>query len=161
MSDGEKKERPQNKNLVDIESRDPEEARAIRSAGGKAKARKIQEEKTRRELFRELVSLGIDSSKGKPVGLDKLKSLDEAEVKNITVAAQIAINELKRYFATGDKESRDYIMNSAFPESAPAPEGDDTPGAEGTKDDGTVRIHLIRGEKPREEPTPEDGASHG
>ena len=156
MSDGEKKERPQNKNLVDLESRDPEEARAIRSAGGKAKARKIQEEKTRRELFRELVSLGIDGSKGKPVGLDKLKSLDEATQKNITVAAKIAITELQRYLATGDKESRDYIMNSAFPESAPAPEGDTADAT--VRDDGTVRIHLIRGNKPREEPTPEDGA---
>lgn len=156
MSDGEKKERPQNKNLVDLESRDPEEARAIRSAGGKAKARKIQEEKTRRELFRELVSLGIDGSKGKPVGLDKLKSLDEATQKNITVAAKIAITELQRYLATGDKESRDYIMNSAFPESAPAPEGDTADAT--VRDDGTVRIHLIRGSKPREEPTPEDGA---
>lgn len=158
MSDGEKKERPQNKNLVDLESRDPEEARAIRSAGGKAKARKIQEEKTRRELFRELVSLGIDGSKGKPVGLDKLKSLDEATQKNITVAAKIAITELQRYLATGDKESRDYIMNSAFPESAPAPEGDTADAT--VRDDGTVRIHLIRGSKPREEPTPEDGAPH-
>lgn len=159
MSDDEKKERPQDKHLTPLNQRDPEEARAIRSAGGKAKARKIQEEKTRRELFRELVSLGIDSSKGKPVGLDKLKSLDEAEQKNITVAARIAINELQRYFATGDKESRDYIMNSAFPESAPPPEGETADAT--VHDDGTVRIHLIRGEKPREEPTPEDGAVHG
>lgn len=161
MSDGEKKERPQDKHLVPLDQRDPEEARAIQSAGGKARAKKVREEKTRRELFRELVSLGIDGSRGKPVGLDKLKSLDEAEVKNITVAAQIAINELRRYFATGDKESRDYIMNSAFPESAPAPDGDGASGTEAVKDDGTVRIHLIRGEKPKEEPTPEDGASHG
>ena len=159
MSDGEKKERPQDKHLVPLDQRDPEEARAIRSAGGKARARQIQEEKTRRELFRELVSLGMDSSKGKPVGLDKLKSLDEAEVKNITVAAQIAITELKRYFATGDKESRDYIMNSAFPESAPPPEGDAS-NTDTEKDNGTVRVHLIRGAKPKEEPTPEDGASH-
>lgn len=158
MSDGEKNERPQDRHLVPLDQRDPEEARAIQSAGGKARAKKAREEKTRRELFRELVSLGVDSSKGKPVGLDKLKSLDEAEVKNITVAAQIAINELKRYFATGDKESRDYIMNSAFPESAPPPEGEDSPGTDATKDDGAVRVHLIRGEKPKDEPTPGEGA---
>lgn len=148
MQDTEKKERPQDKNLTSFADMDTERARAIQSAGGKARQKQIQEEKTRRELFRELVSLGIDSSRGKPVGLDRLKSLDEADVKNITVAAAIIIRELKHYFETGDKESRDWIMNNAFPEDPqPVPEGDSV-SAE-MQNDGAIRIHLIRGEKPK------------
>ena len=148
MQDTEKKERPQDKNLMSFADMDAEKARAIQSAGGKARQKQIQEEKTRRQLFRELVSLGMDSSKGKPLDLSKLKSLDEAEVKNITVAAAILIRELRHYFETGDKESRDWIMNNAFPEVPQSmPEGDSVSAEMQT--DGAIRIHLIRGEKPK------------
>jgi len=159
MQDAEKKERPQDKNLTSFANMDTEKARAIQSAGGKARQKQIQKEKTKKELFCALLSLGIDSSKGKPVGLDKLKSLDEAEVKNISVLAAIIIREYKHYIETGDKESRDWIMNNAFPEEPQPVQESDSVSAE-MQTDGAIRIHLIRGEKPRKEPTPDDGASH-
>lgn len=146
---------PQSKNLVPLNSRPEEEAAQIRSKGGIARAKKLREEKTRRELFTQLVSLGIDGKKGKPVDLSKLKSIDEVDKRNVTVAALILITELKRYLATGDKESRDWIMNAAFPDSqAPGLEENDPQAAGNAEQDGDgVRIHLIRGMKPEE---PED-----
>lgn len=54
-----KGERPQNKNLKQLQDRDPEEARAIRSAGGKARQEQRREQKRVAEMFKVICDLPI------------------------------------------------------------------------------------------------------
>ena len=83
--------------------------------------------------------------------LDEVTNLTEAQVENISVIADIFLTEYERYKQTGDKESRDWMLSMTRAAGIgvdPAGlmvEVPNDPGGDG------VRIHLIRGEKPKAE----------
>lgn len=68
---GTKEGRPQNKNLIPLTERPPEEARAIRSAGGKASQQKAKE---KRQLA-ELLSIYADLPIGDKRIINRLKKM--------------------------------------------------------------------------------------
>lgn len=158
MSD--KKERPQNKNLIPLTERSPEEALAIRRMGKKAADKKRRENVEARKLVRQVLAMSL--KKGKCVDPDDVSSLEEIGAKNIPVQTLIVIQELQKYLETGDIEARNWLFRYAFPDEQPSTRifG----GA--ILDDpqmGGVRVHLIRGEKPeaREEPEATPGGGGG
>ena len=54
-----KKDRPQNKNLIPLSERSPEEARAIRQMGKKAADKKRRENADARNIVRQVMSMGM------------------------------------------------------------------------------------------------------
>lgn len=152
---GSKKGAPQSKNLVPLTQRPPEEAKRLRSEGGKAHARKMAERKTRDEMFRQILSMGIQS--GRVVDPAELENLSEADEANIPIYARIILQEVQKYFLTGDTEARNFLLNNAFPEkgittfdgngnSAPGPSQPDEIKVDADSDGG-VKIVLVRGQK--------------
>jgi hypothetical protein len=156
-----KKERPQNKNLISLTERSPEEALAIRRMGAKAANKKRRENVEARTLVRQVLAMPM--KKGKCADPEDIHSLEEAKQKNVPVQTRIVMQELQKYFETGDTEARNWLFRYAFPDEQQDghPLGgyaqEDVP-AEG----GGVRVHLLRGEKPKEieepEATPDGGA---
>lgn len=56
---------PGTKNLIPLTERDPEEARAIRSAGGKARWAKVKKQKTIAEMLTQILALDVTGVKVK------------------------------------------------------------------------------------------------
>jgi hypothetical protein len=150
---------PQSKNLVPLNQRSEEEKKAITSAGGKASVAKRREQKTRDEMFRQILSMGM--TKGKVVDPADIDSAEEALQQNIPIYAKIILQEIQKYLLTGDPEARNWLINNAFPvdglttfdgsgNSAPANPAAAAPGDVSVEADSTggVKIVLVRGMKP-------------
>lgn len=74
------KGRPQNKNLIPFNDRTPEEAHAIRSAGGKACAEKRREKKKLAEMLELLSDLKISDKRR----INRLKRMGVTEDSDLT-----------------------------------------------------------------------------
>ena len=77
--------RPQNENLINLNDRSPEEAHAIRSAGGKAAQEKRRRQKQMAELLQIYSELPILKGKAKS-RLEKLGIADEDLTQKALVA---------------------------------------------------------------------------
>jgi len=125
-----------------------DEANEIRSKGGKAAQQKRRAQYQVQEIARAVLAMGV--KKGRVTEVDAGISLEEAAEKNVSVATAIFVREVKKYFETGNIESRNFIFSKAYP-----PENVGVPGNSGASNDeaesDAVRIHLIRGEKPPDE----------
>lgn len=146
-----KKERPQNKNLKPLGSGmlTPEEERAIRQKGAIAAQKARHENAELRWRVRKLLTMG--SKKGKIADIESINNLEDALKKNIPLIDKIILTEVQRYFQTGDKESRNWLVdrygdvvnaldNAGLTITTEEQGGDSAaPG---------VRIQLIRGMKP-------------
>lgn len=201
-----KKERPQNKNLKPLGHghHTPEEERAIRSRGGKQTAINRREKADFNRVCSLFLKIGMQNGELTPT--EDIASFEDAQTKNISVQTTIVLNEYKRYLATGDKESRDWLVkhgmfdiidkiggvskslesNGIDPQSiemllqlqrlgldhdvllAVADKiGMPVPDANGLNVDAAeaagVHIHLIRGDKPKDdgEATPNASADAG
>lgn len=141
-----KKPRPQNKNLRPLNTIPEDEALEIRRKGARAATQRVRAKRQIQEIARDILSMGMH--KGKVYNPGDGMSLDEAAEKNITVADAILVQELRKYFETGNTESRDFILSKAYPNGTPGVViGVNGQPGEGQSGDG-VRIHLIRGERP-------------
>lgn len=152
---------PQQEHLIPLTERPPEEAKAIRSKGGKAAQKKRREKERLSEIVRCVLAMGLSSGKVKDP--NDLYTLEDAENANVPVQTLIVMREVRKYLNEGNTESRNWLFEHAFPN------GDDTPAsmtgstdapsdADDSSADG-VRIHLIRGEKPQVEVSEEDAAT--
>lgn len=147
---------PQSKNLVPVNKRDPERARQIRAAGARAATKAVKEKKARAEIFREFLELAYDGSRVTPA--EQAKSLEAIVNGNTQLYAKILAQEFQRYMATGDKESRDWLISNAFPQQP----GEGNGEQDGKDGGGTgTRIHLIRGDKPTQDEKPDPGGVSG
>lgn len=81
-----KGERPQNKNLIELQNRPPEEAQAIRSKGGKVKAQKDKEKKALAEMVQIISDLPIKDKKS----LGRLTRMGVTEEDGLTQKMLIA-----------------------------------------------------------------------
>lgn len=111
----EKKPRPQNSRLKPLGSGllTPEEEFAIRSKGGKAACEKRwhkQETLAMGEVLSNLLSKGM--KKGEVTPVDEVESIADLDTLNPSGKSYIWLMELKRYLATGDKESRDFVYRA-------------------------------------------------
>lgn len=106
-----KKPKPQAKHLKPLGSGKltPEEEHAIRSKGGKAACQKRWHGETFPigEVLAKLMGKGMKP--GAVTGIDEVESIADLDKLNPSGKAYIGLAELKRYLATGDKESRDFI----------------------------------------------------
>lgn len=145
---GTKKERPQDKNLIPLTERSPEEALEIRRMGAKATNKKRRENADARTLVRQVLAMAM--KRGKCADPEEIQSLEDAKVKNVPVQTFIVMQELEKYITTGDIEARNWLFKYAFPDEQR------TLSFGSTAQDGTlatgdgVRVHLIRGDKPNE-----------
>lgn len=133
-----------------------DEARSIQAKGRKANAQKYRAQKEVQEIARAVLAMGV--RKGRVTDVDSGISFEEAAEANVSVATKIFVQELKKYFETGDIEARNFIFSKAYPDNICSPgiaKGAD--GGEPDSDD--VRIHLIRGEKPVESDNADDEAT--
>lgn len=78
--------RPQNQNLKPLNERSPEEAQAIRSAGGKACAEKNKQKKMMRELLQMYSELPISDARRK----NRLKRMGITEDEDLTQKMLVA-----------------------------------------------------------------------
>ena len=103
----------------------------------------------------ELEKQGIEQSQQ---NMDKYAvKLEEAKKKNVPIQTLIVMQEVEKYLATGNTESRDWLFKYAFGENAPLPDFPEGEAAEQKKDG--ISIHLIRGDKPLEQESEEDKAT--
>lgn len=111
----EKKPRPQNKNLRPLGSGKltPEEEHAIHVMGGKAACEKKwhkRETLAMGEVLSDLLSKGM--KKGEVTPIEDVESIADLDAMNPSGKTYIWLMELKRYLATGDKESRDFVYKA-------------------------------------------------
>lgn len=162
--DGEqpKKERPQNKNLKPLGSGKltPEEEYDIRRKSAETTNKKRRRNADIRAAVRAVLNL---NSKGRAKSLDvlKLTGVDQLQEDGAPMIAQLVYTQMLMAL-NGDKEARDWLCRMAGIDDVL----DDamhgltvTAEAEALERSGGVRIHLIRGEKPREEESEEDAAT--
>lgn len=154
---------PQQEHLIPLTERPPEEARAIRSKGGKAAQKKRREQQRLSQIIRGVLAMGYES--GKVADPDSIYTLEDAERQNVPIQTLIVMREVRKYLEEGNTESRNWLFEHGFPISEEGLLPDDPPpgsGGQGTSDDPSadgVRIHLIRGEKPPAEASSEDEAT--
>lgn len=155
---------PQQEHLIPLTERSPEEARAIRSKGGKAAQKKRREQQRLSQVIRGVLAMGYES--GKVADPDSIYTLADAESQNVPIQTLIVMREVRKYLEQGDTESRNWLFEHGFPVSEEGLPPDDAPlgsgGRGGTGDNSAtegVRIHLIRGEKPPQEVNEEDAAT--
>ena len=67
------------------------------------------------------------------------------------------MQEVEKYLATGNTESRDWLFKYAFGENVPLP--DSPEGEAAAQEEDGISIHLIRGDKPQEQESEEDKAT--
>ena len=146
---------PQSKNLIPVTQRSPEEAQAIRSKGGKARAKQRHEQALLSQIIRSVLAMGY--RKGAVADPNDIYTLEEAKKKNVPIQTLIVMQEVEKYLATGNTESRDWLFKYAFGENAPLPDFPEGEAAEQKKDG--ISIHLIRGDKPLEQESEEDKAT--
>lgn len=160
--EGEKKERPQNKNLKPLGSGSltPEEELEIRRKGKKAADKARARNADIRAAVRAILNL---NSKGSTKSKDvlKLTGVDQLQDDGAPMIAQLVYTQVLMAL-NGDKEARDWICRMAGVED----EVRDTvtgltvtADADALEQPGGVRIHLIRGEKPHEELSEEEMAT--
>lgn len=164
LTPGSKPGGTQSTHLIPLTELPEDEARAIRSKGGKARQKQIQQQKRLSEIVRNVLAMGYES--GKVANPDTIYTVEDAQTQNVPVQTLIVIREVQKYLEDGNTESRNWLFDHAFPDGEVG--GLDTPDSNGTAQTSTpdtgdgVRIHLIRGEKPKpeeeSEATPADGA---
>ena len=157
-----KKERPQNKNLKPLGRGNltPEEELAIRRKGKEASVIARRRNADIRAAVRAMLNL---NSKGRAKSKDVLRMISTEEIQEdgAPMIARLVYAQLLLAL-DGDKEARDWICKMAGVESF-VPESVNgltvTADADAMAGAGGVRIHLIRGEKPQTEESPEDAAT--
>jgi hypothetical protein len=90
-----KGERPQNKNLVPLTERSPEEARAIRSAGGKASQEKRKQKKALAEMLQIISDLPVRDKRV----VNRLKRMgitEDDDLTNKMLVADAIFNQCKQ-----------------------------------------------------------------
>ena len=164
--EGEKKERPQNKNLKPLGSGllTPEEEAAIRAKGKPACHAARKKNADIRAAVRAIANLNMNG-KAKSKDVEKLNAIEELNESGAPMISHLVYTQFQCAL-NGDKEARDWICKMLGIEDtvAEAVKGavqgltvsGDPMYPEGN---GGVRIHLIRGEKPREEESEEDAAT--
>lgn len=158
--------RPQDKHLKPINTLSPEEAKAIHVKGGKARQKQIREQMTINKVVRAFMTMGTGETPA--IDLDKLTNMTSARIESIPIIMDIIMSEYDRYKETGDKESRDFLLrlfSSGRNDLVGTHEDEwkDDPNAKqdnsGIDAGGGVRIHLIRGDKPKETESEKDAAT--
>ena len=162
MDEEVKKERPQNKNLKPLGRGNwtPEEEAAIRAKGKPACQAARKRNADIRAAARAMLNL---NSKGRAKSKDVLKmvSAEEIQEDGAPMIARLVYAQLLLAL-DGDKEARDWICKMAGVESVITETLNGltvTADADAVAGAGGVRIHLIRGEKPQTEESPEDLAT--
>ena len=74
---------PQSKNLIPVTQRSPEEAQAIRSKGGKARAKQRHEQALLSQIIRSVLAMGY--RKGAVADPNYIYTLEEAKKKNVPI----------------------------------------------------------------------------
>ena len=160
--EGEKKERPQNRNLKPLGSGSltPEEELEIRRKGA-AKTHIVRKRNADiRAAVRAVANLNL-KGKAKSKDIEKLNGVEELEQDGAPLISRVVYSQFQLAM-NGDKESRDWICKmlgvNAAPEEA-VPGLTVTADADAVENVGGVRIHLIRGDKPKEDESEEDAAT--
>lgn len=150
----EKKERPQTSNLKPLGSgaRTPEEERAIRVKGALAAAKARKRNADIRVAVEAVFNLNANG-RGKSLDVEKMKSVEDLESADAPLIAKLAYTQYLLAI-NGDKEARDWLcrmLGADEPDESDDHESGVTITADAHAVDsmGGVRIHLIRGEKPR------------
>lgn len=164
-----KKERPQNRNLKPLGtgSLTPEEELAIRRKGIKAAQEARSRNASIRKAIRAYANLN-SNGKGKSIDAEKMVSLEQLAETGAPMIMLLADVQWKKAL-TGDNEARDWLcrhglideeeIRNAIRSAAQAQGLTVTADADALEQPGGVRIHLIRGEKPQTEESPEDLAT--
>lgn len=160
--DEEKKERPQNKNLKPLGTGKltPEEELAIRRKA----AAKTNEVRRRNADIRAAVRATLNlNSKGRAKSMDilKMQSVEQLNEDGAPLIAQVVYAQVLCAL-NGDKEARDWICRMVGVDTikdAMQAGLTVTADADAVENAGGVRIHLIRGEKPKEDESEEDAAT--
>lgn len=135
------------RNLADLP---PDVRREIQSRGGKASAAKRKEAKMVREALLELLTKPSRSTKGKGNACKTsydLKSLEDAlnDSNNTTVMVQILLPYIQKA-KEGDVGVLRLLLDILGQTNS---EGDSSDSAGAV--DGSIKIHLLRGDKPADE----------
>lgn len=160
--EGEKKERPQNRNLKPLGSSmlSEEEEFEIRKKGGIASGKKRKKNADIRAAVRAIANLNVNGSK-KSVDVEKMVSLDQLDEDGAPMIARMVYAQFL-CAVNGDKESRNWICNMLG--VRPDEDGEQsgltvTADADAIEAAGGVRVHLIRGDKPAEPVNADDEAT--
>lgn len=135
------------RNLADLP---PDVRREIQSRGGKASAAKRKESKMVREALLELLTKPSRSTKGKGNACKTsydLKSLEDAlnDSNNTTVMVQILLPYIQKA-----KEGDVGVLRLLLDILGQANSEGSSPDSAGVVD-GSIKIHLMRGDKPTDE----------
>lgn len=135
------------RNLADLP---PDVRREIQSRGGKASAAKRKESKMVREALLELLTKPSRSTKGKGNACKTsydLKSLEDAlnDSNNTTVMVQILLPYIQKA-----KEGDVGVLRLLLDILGQANSEGSSPDSAGVVD-GSIKIHLMRGDKPADE----------
>lgn len=158
---GDAKERPQNKNLKPLGSGQltPEEELAIRRKGkvGCDKARRRNADI--RAAVKAVANLSL-KGKVKSIDVQKMLSVEQFDEDGVPLIAKLVYTQFMCAL-NGDKEARDWICKMLGVQSimTDSEAEADSSNEEGQDNGSGVRIHLIRGEKPKEEESAEDAAT--
>ena len=162
MDEEKKKERPQNRNLKPLGtgSLTPEEELEIRRKG----AEKTHAIRKRNADIRAAVRATLNlNSKGRAKSMDilKMQSVEQLNEDGAPLIAQVVYAQVLCAL-NGDKEARDWICRMVGVDTikdAMQAGLTVTADADAVENAGGVRIHLIRGEKPKEDESEEDAAT--
>ena len=162
MDEEKKKERPQNRNLKPLGtgSLTPEEELAIRRKA----AAKTNEVRRRNADIRAAVRATLNlNSKGRAKSMDilKMQSVEQLNEDGAPLIAQVVYAQVLCAL-NGDKEARDWICRMAGVDTlqeAMQAGLTVTADADAVESAGGVRIHLIRGDKPKTDESEEDAAT--
>lgn len=162
MDEEKKKERPQNRNLKPLGtgSLTPEEELEIRRKG----AEKTHAIRKRNADIRAAVRATLNlNSKGRAKSMDilKMQSVEQLNEDGAPLIAQVVYAQVLCAL-NGDKEARDWICRMVGVDTikdAMQAGLTVTADADAVENAGGVRIHLIRGEKPKENESEEDAAT--
>lgn len=136
------------RNLADLP---PDVRREIQSRGGKASAAKRKEAKMVREALLELLTKPSRSTKGKGNACKTsydLKSLEDAlnDSNNTTVMVQILVPYIQKA-----KEGDVGVLRLLLDILGQTNGEGGSPDSAGAAVDGSIKIHLMRGDKPADE----------
>lgn len=160
--EGEKKERPQNRNLKPLGSGmlTPEEELEIRRKGKRKSDKARSRNADIRAAVRAVANLNLNG-KAKSKDIEKLNSVSELNESGAPLISQLVYTQFLMA-ANGDKEARDWICKMLGVNAIPNEIGAGltvTADADAVENVGGVRIHLIRGDKPKEAENEEDAAT--
>lgn len=160
--EGEKKERPQNRNLKPLGSGmlTPEEELEIRRKGARITHEKRRRNADIRAAVRAIANLNLNG-KAKSKDIEKLTGVEELKEDGAPLISQLVYTQFL-LAANGDKESRDWICKMLGVDKLAEEVSAGltvTADADAVENAGGVRIHLIRGDKPKEDESEEDAAT--